>query len=381
MLVHRALRSQRLFRWNGAMATEFEERFARAYGVSHAVASTSGTSAIHVALGAMDLNPGEEVITTPITDMGTVIPILCQNAIPIFADINETYNISPASIEQRITPRTKAVIVVHIFGNPCDMQAIMAIGKQHKLVVVEDCSQAHMTEYQGRFAGTIGDFGCYSFQESKHMTTGDGGMTITNSQAYYERMKLFADKGCDNRAVNGLTHKLHAPNYRMTELTAAVGLAQLGKVAKIVERRNFIGSLLTARLSDVDAVTPPPVTPGGRHAYWSYPIYFKNGNASTIVGQLQAEGIPASTHMTKPLYFTAESLRSMTTYGSSQCPFSCVDAKYSYGAGLCPNAESLSGHLVNLWINENWSEKDIDRTAKSIRRIVAQPTIRRAVDA
>ena len=229
-LVHQALRSQRLFRWKGKMVSDFENAFADVFGVPHAVASTSGTSAIHVALGAMDIKDGDEIITTPITDMGTVVPILCQRATPVFADIDSSFNLSPRSIEQHITERTKAIIVVHAFGNPCDMDSIMSIAKQHNLLVVEDCAQANMSRYKGTFLGTIGDIGCFSFQESKHLTTGDGGMTITKNTAFGERMKLFADKGFDRKSNDEITYRFQAPNYRMNALTAAVGLAQLVKV-------------------------------------------------------------------------------------------------------------------------------------------------------
>ena len=178
------------------MVSAFERKFAFAYGVPYGVASTSGTAAIHVALGALDLNPGDEVITAPITDMGTIIPILSQGAIPVFADVDHTLNMDPASVE-----------TMHHAAGPgrsssSTCSAIRATWTRCRrspsgttFRLIEDCSQAHWTEYKGKLVGTIGDIGCFSFQQSKHMTTGDGGMTITSNQAYYERMKLFADKG------------------------------------------------------------------------------------------------------------------------------------------------------------------------------------------
>ena len=132
----------------------------------YAVASTSGTAAIHVALGALDLNPGAEVITTPITDLGTIIPIIQQNAIPVFGDVDASFNLDPIDLERKITPRTKAIIAVHLFGNPCDMDALIAVARRHRLALIEDCSQAHFAEYRGRLVGTLGDFGCFSFQQS-----------------------------------------------------------------------------------------------------------------------------------------------------------------------------------------------------------------------
>ncbi len=194
-LVREALLSQNLFSMDGYMVSGFEKEFAEAYGAAYAVASTSGTAAIHTALGALDLNAGDEVITAPITDLGTIIPILYQNCIPVFADIDATYQMDSADVEKKITSRTKAIIAVHLFGNTCDMDAMAAVAKRHGIPLIEDCSQTHMTEYKGKFVGTIGDIGCFSFQQSKHMTTGDGGMTITSNKKYFDRMKLFVDKG------------------------------------------------------------------------------------------------------------------------------------------------------------------------------------------
>jgi len=244
-LLRAALLSQNLCCIDGQMVTAFERRFAFEYGVPYGVASTSGTAAIHVALGALDLNPGDEVITAPITDMGTIIPILCQGAIPVFADVDDTLNIDPAAVERCITGRTKAIVAVHLFGNPCDMDALSAVARRHGLPLIEDCSQSHWTEYKGRLVGTIGDIGTFSFQQSKHMTTGDGGMTITSNPAYHERMKLFADKGYARKGWGSRAYLFHAPNYRMTELVGAVGLAQLEKVKSVVQRRRALGDYLT----------------------------------------------------------------------------------------------------------------------------------------
>src|SRR3989338_4023694 len=163
-LVHEALLSQNLFCIGGTMVPRLEKEFAKVYGVPYAVASTSGTAAIHTALGALDLNPGDEVITAPITDLGTIIPILYQNAIPLFADVDDTYNMDPADVERKITDRTRAIIVVNLFGNPCDMDAMVEVAKRHNIPLIEYCAQAHMTEYKGKYVGTIGDIGCFSFQ-------------------------------------------------------------------------------------------------------------------------------------------------------------------------------------------------------------------------
>jgi dTDP-4-amino-4,6-dideoxygalactose transaminase len=359
--VHEALRSQRLFRWNGKMVSEFEKSFADVYGVPHAVASTSGTSAIHIALGAMDIKEGDEIITTPITDMGTIVPILSQRATPVFADVDDSFNLNPTSLEQRITERTRAIIVVHVFGNPCNMDSILSIAKRYNLRIVEDCAQAQMSRYKGQLLGTIGDIGCYSFQESKHLTTGDGGMTISKNSEYGERMKLFADKGFDRKSSDQITYRFHAPNYRMNELTAAVGLAQLGKVAAVAKRRNQAGSMLTDMLSDLIGVRPAPVTPGGYHVFWAYPLYVEDVSIDSFIKILKDNHIPAGKHMTTPIYFKAASLQHFKPV---------ANASRASDSGLCPKAESLHNHLAILWMNENWGEKQIQHVAKIIKMAV-----------
>ena len=226
------LRSQNLCSVDGQQVRAFERAFAAAHDVPYAVASTSGTAAIHTALGALDLEPGAEVITAPITDLGTIIPIIQQNAIPVFADIDASYNMDPKDVARKVTPRTKAIVAVHLFGNPCDMTALRAIADANGLALIEDCSQAHFAEYRQQLVGTIGDLGCFSFQQSKLMTTGDGGMTITRNREYAERMKLFIDKGWARKGFGARAYLFHAPNYRMTELVGAVGIVQLSQAAR-----------------------------------------------------------------------------------------------------------------------------------------------------
>jgi len=383
-LLRQALLSQNLCCIDGRMVPALEREFAFAYGAPYAVASTSGTAAIHVALGALDLNPTDEVITAPITDLGTIIPILYQNAIPVFADIDETYNMDPADVERKITPQTRAIIVVHLFGNPCNMDAMVDIAKRHNIPLIEDCSQAHMTQYKGRYVGTIGDIGCFSFQQSKHMTTGDGGMTITGNRAYYERMKLFADKGYARKGWGARAYLFHAPNYRMTELVGAVGLAQLKKVRSVVEKRFELGRYLTELLADIPHTIPAPVTANAEHSYWMYPIGLNAVDVDLFSKAMVKEKIHVLPGYTgKPIYLCSESLTAKKTYGDSQWPFSCVKTgrKYEYVEGLCPRAEEALKRLVCLTWDETWVKKDVKRVAETIDRYMrelAKPRLARA---
>jgi dTDP-4-amino-4,6-dideoxygalactose transaminase/predicted dehydrogenase len=372
-LVREALVSQNLCCIDGHMVTSFEKQFAYNYGVPYAVASTSGTAAIHVALGALDLNPGDEVITAPITDMGTIIPILYQGAVPVFADVDRAFNMDPAAVERCITPRTRAIIAVHLFGNPCDMDAMLAVARAHRLPLIEDCSQAHLAEYRGRLVGTIGDIGCFSFQASKQMTTGDGGMTITSNKAYYERMKLFADKGYARKGWGARSYLFHAPNYRMTELVGAVGLAQLEKLKAVIEKRREVGDYFGSLVSRIDGVEPAPLTPGATHSYWCYPLVVNRGTAEDFAAGMRAQKVWVSAGYTgKPIYLCSDSLTAKKTYGDSQWPFtSNPGVTYEYTEGLCPIAEERLTKLVCIPFDESKSREDMQRVAAAIERTLA----------
>lgn len=376
-LVLRALRSQHLGGTNGNMVAAFESAFAAAYGVPYAVASTSGTAAVHVALGALDLNPGDEVITAPITDMGSIIPILYQNAIPVFADVDDSYNMDPRDVERKITSRTRAIIVVHLFGNPCDMEAMVEIAHRHRIALIEDCSQAHMTSYKDKYVGTIGDIGCFSFQQSKPMTTGEGGMTITWNKAFYERMKLFADKGFARKGWGPRSYLFHAPNYRITELVAAVGLAQLRKIRRVVGKRSELGRYMSERLTGLNGVMPAPVTPGAEHTFWLYPIRFTDRDPKDLASALRQAGIPSLPGYTgEPIYLCSESLHSKKTYGNSQWPFTSpyTSGTYEYDEGLCPNAERLLDQLLCIPWDESWTRQKVDEVVDVIRRFLSTST-------
>lgn len=372
-LTTRAIRSQNLFGLGGPMVTELEQRFAELYEARQAVACTSGTAAIHIALGALNLEPGDEVITAPITDAGTVVPILYQNLIPVFADIDDTYNMDPADVEARITPRTRALLVVHLFGNPCDMDRMVDIARRHNLALIEDCSQAHMTQYKGRLLGTIGDIGCFSLQQSKHMTTGDGGVTICSREDLAERLELFRDKGWSRQPGWGRrTYRFLAPNYRMTELQGAVGIAQTKKVAQVAARRHELGERINARLRGVPGLVPAPTTPGGTHTYWLYPLRITGWPAAEFAAALNAEGVPCGAgYIALPIFMCMEALASGETFGTSRHPLDgCHGGRIlDYGPGMCPRTEEGLRQLVTLGIHEHMSEQDADDIAGAILKV------------
>jgi len=354
-----ALEQNTLFYWHGKKVKGFCEKLAGIYGMPHCAAASSGTAAIHTALGALGIDPGDEVITTPITDMGTVIGILYQGAVPVFADLNaHTYNPEPRSIEERITGRTKAILVVHLAGNPADMDAIMDIARRHGLKVVEDCAQSWLSYYKGGLAGTIGDIGCFSTNEFKHISTGDGGAVMTRDETLYRRALMFADKNYDR--IGGMAIRnceSLAPNYRMTELQGAVGIAQLDKLEGICARRNEIGDRITREIAGLPGVHPPKVLEGCRSSYWFYMMRIDGSQAGVdaqgFADALKAEGVPA---------------------GKGYIPTCIYEYPLFQGAyprGLCPVAEEILETSVKFSVSEFWTDRDVAQVIEAIRKVAA----------
>jgi len=371
-----ALEQNTLFYHFGNKVKQFLSDFNDMYQVPYSVAASSGTAAIHVALGAAGVTVGDEVITSPITDQGTVIGILYQNAIPIFADLEpNSYNLDPKSVEARITPRTKAIVVVHLAGNPCDMDPIMELAKKHNLKVIEDCAQAYLTTYKGKLVGTIGDYGCFSTNDFKHISTGDGGMVTINSglEADYYRTHAFADKNY-RRMGNDLdrTPSSLAPNYRMTELQGAVGIAQLKRLPWICERRNVLGEALNNGLSDLKELTVMKIPADSTCTYWFYMFRIKDDALQCTREQfceaLTAEGIANRMGYIPDVVYMQPMFQNKQAYLGSHFPFDQTDVQYNRGD--CPEAESILNTAVQVPISEFYSDEDIQETIAAIRKVV-----------
>ncbi len=370
-LVVAALRTQSLYM--GSFVERFEREFAGFYGAKHAVSSTSGSAALHVAIGAIDPDPGDEIITAPITDVGTITAIMLQTAIPVFADIDPaTFNMDPADVERKITSRTRAIVVVHLFGNSADIAAMADVAKRHGVTLIEDCSQSHAIKLNGRYIGTYGDIGCFSLQQSKFMTTGDGGMTITENDAYAERMRLFMNKAVVSTEVGHREYDFLAPTYRMNELTAAVGLAQIPKLRGVVLRRQELGELLTSLISGIPGLEPVAVTPGSEHGYWTYPLRTPGFNALEFARALIAEGVASTqAYIGRPIYLCSQALREKNYFGDSHFPFTSefTDHEFNYAEGACPVTEEMMGRMVGVSLNEAYSEDDIRDMAAAIAKV------------
>lgn len=370
------IRSQRLNCNAGTRVKEFARTFAEYMGMKHGVMVSSGTAAIHIALGAVGLNPGDEVITGPITDMGSICPILLLNAVPVFADLEkDTLGMDPADLERRITKRTRVVMPIHLTANPCDMDAIVDVAERHGLAVVEDCAQAFNAKFRGRKVGTFGRFGCFSLNQFKHISCGDGGVALTNDDALAERAELFSDKGWP-RAQGRRDHLFLAPNYRATELQAAVALAQLEKLDRITDARRDRGDLLTELIGNAPGVHPVRVPPGSECTYWFYWLRVDATVRDEFAKALSAEGLPAASgYIPKPVYLY-DVLRKKKTYGDSHFPFGCPpfrdpEDEIEYREGLCPNAEEALREMVLIPFNEFWSETDVRDAARIIHKVAA----------
>ena len=287
-LLREVIEGGNLFCVPGNMVPRFERAFAELFGVPHARAVTSGTAAVHTALGALDIAPGDEVVTTPITDMGAITPILFQGAVPVYADVDrDTLNISADTIRPRITERTRAIIVTHLFGNPCDMDPIMALAAEHDLPVLEDTAQAYLATYKGRLCGTFGDIAAFSFQQGKHMTTGEGGMIISSDPELSRRARVWADKGW-NYDPKAPDHEFMGLNYRMTELQGAVGLAQLQKLPDMIKARvRSIGTLLE-RIEGIPGVQAARVHPEAKATWWRIPLLIEVDEIGVTPAEIEA---------------------------------------------------------------------------------------------
>ncbi|MET8181065.1 DegT/DnrJ/EryC1/StrS family aminotransferase [Streptomyces sp. NPDC005336] len=371
----RVIDSARLSSNGGTEVPALEQEFGTMYGVPHAVACTSGTAALHLAVGAVDPAPGDEIITTPVTDFGTIIPILAQNAVPVFADVDPlTGIVDPASVEACVSERTRAIIAVHLMGAPAPVDDLAAIARRHGLILIEDCAQAYLTELpDGTYAGTRGHIGCFSLQQYKHVTCGDGGLAITGDDHLAEQMRLFADKGWP-RHTGERTHLSFGMNYRMTELQAAVARVQLTKLAGVVARRRAAAARLVAGLRELEGLHLPNEL--DRHAVWLFPVVLDpevaGGTNAEYAKALEAEGIPVSDgYLSHPVY-RYPVLSHKRLYGGAGFPFTCPPARrdWEYGEGLCPNAEELINRtwLIVHW-NEAYSDSDVDDIATAFHRV------------
>jgi dTDP-4-amino-4,6-dideoxygalactose transaminase len=378
-MLRQVIASGTLTSTKGDFTRRFENRFARLFGVKHAFACASGTAALHCAIAALDLEPGDEIITTSITDMGALTPILYQGAIPVFADVDpRTCNITARAIEKRISPRTKAIIVTHLFGNPCEMSDIMDIARHYEIPVIEDCAQSFLATYDHRKTGTIGAIGCFSLQQGKHITTGEGGVVVTNDDALARRLFLFINKAWGYGDTNP-DHYFLALNYRLSELQGAVALAQLGKLEAVVNARVQAAKYLTRRIKDLPGIETPYVTTRSVHTYWKYCLRVDSsvivGGAVGLAKLLKEKNIASAPRYIQKPAFRCQVFRDQVTFGKSRWPFTLAhpDA-VNYEESRFPGTfAALEGVLVLPW-NELYTETHLDYIANALQESVKKLT-------
>ena len=366
-----------LFYFFGKKVFEFQKEFASLHNVQHCIACSSGTAAVHIAIGTLELEPGSEVITSAITDMGSLTGILYQNLIPVFADINpETFNIDPRSVEERISDRTGAILVVHHSGLVAEMDQFLSLGKKYNVPIVEDVAQAYLGDYKGRLAGTMGLINAFSLNHFKHITCGSGGMVLTDDDQKRRLASLFLDK-CYDREGGQRNPFFLAPNYQMTELQGAVALAQLKKLPWIIEQRRNIGDRLTNKLKNIPGIRPQIIPDGCRHTYFLFLFQVDTKRLHISTGEfsaaLEAEGIPNQSHLITggmPEY-AYDVFKNRSAFPNSKHPFVNSDfgTNVSYDSGSCPNAEKAFERVINLQISEFYTEKDIDEMGLAVEKV------------
>jgi dTDP-4-amino-4,6-dideoxygalactose transaminase len=367
------LQQNSLFYWQGPQTKLLTERFREVCPLKYVQTCSSGTAALHIAVAAAGIGLGDEVITSPITDIGTVIGVLYQQAVPVFADLGAgTYNLDVADVQRRITPKTKAIIAVHLTGNPCDLDALKALADRHKLILIEDCAQAWGARYRGRPIGTVGHIACFSLQNSKHITCGDGGVVGSGDERFGPLLQKFGDKGGNRVKWGGFD--AFATNYRMSEPQAAVAAAQLTRLEEIVAKRARLGRLLTERIGDLPGIIPHDVHAEDRAVYWFYmfrmrPEAFRCGR-SEFVKALMAEGASVRGGYIKvPLY--GEPVFQNHAFFAGRWPVKEMGlTSMDFSKHKCPEAEATLVTGIRVPIYEYMTEDYILGVATAIQKVV-----------
>jgi perosamine synthetase len=333
----------------GKKVAEFEEAFARFIGTKYAVAVNSGTAALHVALLACGIGEGDEVITSPFTFISTANSILFTGGKPVFADIDEeTFNIAAGGIAERITPRTKAIMPVHLYGQPCDMKTIMKIAEEHGLTVIEDACQAHGAEYDGQRVGSFST-GCFSFYPTKNITTGEGGMITTNDEAIAQKARMLRNHGQRERYLN----EILGYNYRMTDIAAAIGLCQLEKLERFNKKRIENAKFLTAQLKEIRGLIPPSVRPNVKHVFHQYTLRVTENFGLSRDGlreKLKGNGVATEIYYSLPI------------------PKQPLYQNLGYNEYLT-NAEKAAREVISLPVHPSLTKEDLETIVRSIPNI------------
>lgn len=366
--------------WGGPRVQALEARFREMFGVKHALSVNSATSGLHAALSAMSIGPGDEVIVPPYTMSASATMVLMCGAVPIFADIDaETFCIDPASVEANITPQTKGIVAVNLYGQPAPLNELQTIATRHGLFILEDNAQAPAATLDGRFTGTIGDAGVFSFNRHKTMQSGEGGVIVTNDDRIAEKVALFRNHGEVVVRPMGITDLVNAigVNYRMTEMEAAVALCQLEKLKGLNAHRVSMADYLNQELVKTGVITPPAVRTNATHVYYFYAMKFDSEKAGLprdlFAKAVSAEGVPLRPGYLKPLYLEPLYQKKIC-FGPNGFPFT-ANPRYDtlpYAPGTCPTCERLeeSELIITPFIFPPLDRTDMDQFIEACSKVL-----------
>jgi dTDP-4-amino-4,6-dideoxygalactose transaminase len=374
--------------WTGKKGMEFEEAWAKWNGAKMAVSVTNGTAALHVALTSLGIGAGDEVIVPSYSFIASSFSVVQAGAIPVFADVTNDHTIDPESVEKLISKRTKAIIVVHLYGVVCDMGKILAIAKKHNLKVVEDCAQCFGGEYKGIKAGVIGDIGCFSFCQSKHFTTGgEGGMVVTNDEDLGWECRSVRDHGYDVRKrLNMLVleeklpyiHRRVGYNFRLTEMQSVIGINELKRLDSWNLARRFkYAKMYDNAFKGLKGIASLPVNTAERkNSYWWYPIRVDltalDCDVTVIIKELGKKKIPCY-GIQWPEAYEEQAYKELNGFGAAQFPFKSkefTDGNVDYNNVVCPVAKKLRFETMSLFLHPTWEEKHIQRCIDAFKDVL-----------
>jgi perosamine synthetase len=334
----------------GHFVKDFEDSFAKYLGAKHAIAVCNGTVALHLALLALGIGEGDEVIVPTLTYVASVNAIKYVNATPVFAESHPVYwNLDPAAIEERITPRTKAIMVVHLYGHPCDMSPILEIAEKHDLFVIEDAAEAHGAEYKGRKVGNFGEINTFSFYGNKIITTGEGGMVVTDNDAFSDLCVRLKGQGVSRTEM--YWHDILGYNYRMTNIAAAIGLAQLERVTKTLKRKREIANLYERELNGVDGVVLQGEAPWALSVYWMFSILVAPEKRDRLRHYLSQRGVE-----TRPFFHPAHMMPIYAEYNNQQFPV----------------AQEIAARGINLPSGPTLTDVEVKHVCNAVKRFLRE---------
>lgn len=368
----------------GPEVRKFEDHWSEMFGCKHSISVNSNTSGLIAAVGACGIMPGDEVIVSPYTMSASALAPIFYGGVPVFADIDENnFGLCPKSVAAKITARTKAILVVHIFGNPAKMDDIMALAARHNLKVIEDCAQAPLAEYKGSKVGTIGHLGVFSLNYHKHIHTGEGGVITTNDSILAEKCQLIRNHGeavAEAKGVSDLAN-IYGQNYRLTEIQAAIGIEQLRKLPRLVEQRLENAEYLSARLGSISGLSVPTAEPGCKHVFYAQPLKFFSAilgaHRDRFIEAVKSEVPSAVLREDTPLigggYVRPLYLQPLYQKRATGCSFNCpkYEGRVSYEKGLCPVAEKM--HFEELITHEfmrpGMRKSDLDDVVRAFEKV------------